>query len=75
MFLDIWMIVAIAALFGFCALWNHRKGFHDGAKDVLQSLYDSKVIMIVDGEVVPYRNAWGQPQKRRRTKKAVDISN
>ena len=75
MFLDIWMIVILALLFGVCAFWNHRKGFHDGAKDILQNLFDNKIIMVVDGEVVPYRNAWGQQTKRRRTKKVVDISN
>lgn len=56
MFVDIWVVLIIAACFGFCAVWNYNAGLRKGIEATLSLLEHEKIIM-VDGEtVVPYKN-------------------
>ena len=71
MFLDYWMIAALIAMFGVCALYNRKVGIALGTIATLQRLVDDKIVAIENDKLVPYRNAWApKPIKRR---KKVDI--
>lgn len=71
MFLDYWMIAALIAMFGVCAIYNRKVGIALGTVATLQRLVDDKIVAIENDKLVPYRNAWAtKPVKRR---KKVDI--
>jgi hypothetical protein len=68
MFLEYWMIAVLALAFGLNALYNRKVGIAVGTIATLQRLMEDKVVLIEDGEVVPYRNAWAPKPVRRRKK-------
>lgn len=49
-------IFLIALLGGFCAYWNHRRGYIVGTQTCLYFLHKNNVIMIENNRIVPYRN-------------------
>lgn len=49
-------ILIIALLGGFCAVWNHRRGYIVGTMTCLNFLRENKIIMIENDKLVPYRN-------------------
>jgi hypothetical protein len=49
-------ILIIALLGGFCAVWNHRRGYIVGTQTCLYFLQKNNVIMIENDKIVPYRN-------------------
>jgi len=53
MFVDIWVVLAAAAVVGLCAVWNRKAGRQEGASDILNLLYVEKVINIKNGMIIP----------------------
>lgn len=57
MYLEIWMLITLAVVFGICAVWNRRAGQFEGMYRTLESLKNDKIIAVHDdGSVTAYRN-------------------
>lgn len=59
-------IFLIALLGGFCAYWNHRRGYIVGTQTCLYFLHKNNVIMIENDKIVPYRNTKASATKNKR---------
>ena len=68
MFLEYWMIAVLILAFGICAVYNRKVGHVEGIIGTLNRLIEEKVILIEEGEPVPYRNAWAPKPARNRKK-------
>ena len=68
MFLDYWMIAALIAMFGVCALYNRKVGIALGTIATLQRLVDDKIVAIENDKLVPYRSTWGGSKPARKKK-------
>lgn len=55
MYVDLWIVALFSCLFGFCAVFNYTIGRRKGILDTLLLLESEKVIMVVNDEVVPYK--------------------
>lgn len=55
MYIDIYGVICLALLFGFCAWWNHRQGIRLGIEATLSNLIDEKIIDVKGDKIVPYR--------------------
>jgi len=54
MFLETWMLITLALLFGFCAYLNRKQGVKVGINRTLQHLEENKIIQFNKmGEVFP----------------------
>lgn len=51
--LEIWHMICLALLFGYCALHNRKKGITLGIKTALLSLQAENVIVIRNGSIFP----------------------
>ena len=56
MYIDIYGVIALSLLFGFCAWWNHRQGIRLGIEATLDSLLNDKIIDVKGDKIVPYRS-------------------
>lgn len=55
MYLEPWMLIILAFLFGFCAWWNRHRGIREGTINLLDFLLDKKIIRIgVNGDIKKY---------------------
>jgi hypothetical protein len=55
MYIDVYGIIGLTILFGFCAWWNHKQGIKLGIEATLNSLIDDKIIDVKGDRIVPYR--------------------
>jgi len=53
MYLEVWHIIILCCLFGFCAVYNRKKGVYQGIKTTLTSLHNEQIIEIKDGRIIP----------------------
>ena len=57
MYLDSWMIVLLVLSFGFCAIWNRRRGYLAGGVTAIKALCDMKIITVTEsGEILKVRD-------------------
>lgn len=54
MFIEIYGIAILAALFGYCAVWNRRQGIRKGIYTTLHTLVTDKIIEVKGNKIIPF---------------------